>query len=229
MYSIKPDSSISQFQEFVDHVYGLPNDRMYSSTGVLLSQVQKFSMRALKGIRKNDYDKVRLNLAISIYWMASIANRLHINLEQELWSRFPMCCSYCGNKPCSCKTTKPDHRMTIRSDKKSRPSTMSGFQNMFQEIYPSESRTLVDSGIHLAEEVGEVSEAIYSYSGQHVEDQFNEIKLEISDFFSCLFGVANSLKVDIASELAKMFSKNCHECHMAPCECSFSHVAKIKT
>ena len=100
---------------------------------------------------------------------------------------------------------------------------------MFNAIYPPENRKLVDAGAHLAEELGEVSEAAHNFLGQHHKSQFAEIKSEIADLISCIFGVANSASIDMAKELEKMFKNNCHVCHKAPCVCDFSSVSKIKT
>ena len=52
---------------------------------------------------------------------------------------------------------------------------------------------------------------------------------EIADYVSCVFGVANSAKIDLAAELAKLFRNNCHVCRKAPCRCSFAFVAKFKS
>ena len=62
-----------------------------------------------------------------------------------------------------------------------------------------------------------------------MQKQFGEIKLEIADYISCVMGVANSANINIAKELESMFYENCHECHKAPCVCSFTKVADIKT
>jgi NTP pyrophosphatase (non-canonical NTP hydrolase) len=98
---------------------------------------------------------------------------------------------------------------------------------MFQAIYPSQARSLEDAGIHYAEEMGEVSEAIHNYLGQHRKKLFSEIGLEMADYVSCAFGVANSANIDVATELEKLFYKNCHVCHKAPCVCSFTAISEI--
>lgn len=229
MSHFKKTGSIRDLQEFVFTVYGLPNDRLYSSIEDLLMQEQRFLMRALKGIRKNDIEKIRLNLLISLSWLMSIANRFHIDAEDEIWNRFPMRCSYCGKLPCACKATKVSSRVRLKKNGKLRPRDLRAFQKMFNDIYPPESRTLVEAGVHLAEEVGEVSEAIHNFLGQHLLNQFEQIKFETADLMSCIFGVANSAHIDIAKELEKMYARDCHVCHKAPCVCSFSEVSKIKT
>lgn len=228
MRNFKKTGTLADFQNFIADTYSASNDRIYSIWD-LLTQQQRFAMRAIKGIRKDNQKKLILNLLISTSWLMSIANRLHIDIEEEVWKRFPMLCSYCGQKPCICKKVKQEKRARVRVNNTLRPHSLAAFQKMFAEIYPPEGRTLADAGVHLAEEMGEVSEAIHNYLGQHLEKQFNDIKLEMADFISCVLGVANSAKFDIASELAKMYHDSCHVCHEAPCTCRFSAIAQIKT
>lgn len=222
------EQSLKDLQKFTNDIYGTPDDRHYSLEDLLV-HMQRFAMRALKGIRKENSDKVKINLIISVLWSLAIANRLHIDLEEEVWTRFPMLCSYCGKKPCVCKTAKNNQRLKVKIDNALRPKTLSGFQQMFNEIYPDKTRTVVDAGIHFAEEVGEVSEAIHNYTGQHLQKQFEEVRLEMADFISCAFGIANSLELDLGKEFGDMFYDNCHVCHTLPCSCSFTTVALIKT
>jgi NTP pyrophosphatase (non-canonical NTP hydrolase) len=228
IFSFSEAQTLGDFQEFVEHVYALPDDRLYSISDILAHE-QRFAMRALKGIRKGDANKLKLNLLISLSWLMAIANRLHIDSENEVWKRFPRLCSYCGERPCACKTIKPTARLKVKIDNGLRPKSLAEMQVMFDEIYPTKSRMLADAGVHLAEEVGEVSEAVHNYLGQHKQKQFDDVKLEIADFISCVFGLANSAGMDIAEELGKMYSNNCHVCHEAPCVCNFSEVAQIKT
>jgi len=228
MYSMKADSTIRDYQEFVRHVYGKPNDLHYD-IGDMLSNVQRFAMRALKGIRKGDSNKTRKNLLISFSWFMSTLNRMHIDLEDVLWKRFPYRCSYCGNSPCSCKDIKGERIQNIKRDDSRRPHTLKGFQRMFEEVYPSASRTLEHAGVHLAEEIGEFSEAILAYRGEHDEDHYKNIAIEAADMISCFIGVFNSLGINMADEISKMFSENCHECRKAPCECGFSSVVRYNS
>ena len=228
MSSFLKGGTVSDFQNLIGNIYSLPDDRLYSIWD-LLTQQQRFTMRALKGIRKENVERVKSNLLISFSWLMAIANRLHINVEEDVWKRFPGICSYCGSRPCACKTERPSERKKVVVDNTLRPKNLAELQKMFEAIYPSSGRTLAEAGVHLAEEMGEVSEAIHNFLGQHLEKQFEEIELEMSAYVSCLFGVANSAKIDVAVELEKMFSENCHVCHKVPCICSFTSVVKLKT
>jgi NTP pyrophosphatase (non-canonical NTP hydrolase) len=226
VYSFSKDQNLREFQAMIGDIYGLPDDQLFSLWD-LLSQKQRFSMRALKGIRKQDKDQIRLNLLIALSWLMAIANRLHIDLSDEVWKEFPNACSYCGKRPCECRKAKTPNRKQIKGDERHRPKSLRAMQEMFENIYPSKERSLPDAGIHFAEETGEVSEAIHNYLGQHRKKLFSEIELEMADYVSCAFGVANSAGIDMAKELEKMFYENCHVCHKAPCTCSFAAITEI--
>ena len=220
--------SLRQFQERIREIYSLPDDRHYSVLDLLV-QVQRFTMRVLKGIRTGDKKKLRVNLLIASTWVMAIANRLHIDVEEQVWKRFPAVCSYCGFAPCKCKKIHPEKRAKIKIGSSHRPKDIVGFQNMFRSIYPPEERTLSNAGVHLAEETGEVSEAVHNFFGQHLQKQFDEIGLEIADYISCIFGVANSVSLDMASALGRMVKDGCHVCHKTPCICTFSGVIAFKS
>ncbi len=228
MFSVKINTSISEFQNFIKEVYGMPNDLHFDSSD-MIANVQRFAMRALKGVRKNNKEKTRLNLLISISWFMSLLNRLHINLESATWSRFPFKCSYCGSCPCSCKAEILTQRRHVKTDGSKKPQSIEGFQKMFESIYPAKSRTLEHAGVHLAEEMGEFAEAFMAYKGAHHDVYLKNISEEAADVFSCFMGVCNSYGINIAEELSQMFNNNCHECHKAPCECDFQRVINYES
>jgi NTP pyrophosphatase (non-canonical NTP hydrolase) len=229
MASISEDTTIKELQAFINEVYGLPNDRHFELSE-MLNNIQRFAMRGIKGIRKNNVERTKKNLIISFSWLLSTLNRLHINLEEETWKRFPYLCSYCGAMPCECKDKKVQKRVYITDiDDSKRPKTLNEFQKMFNDIYPSSTRTLEHAGVHLAEEIGEFSEALMAYRNEKEDSDFKRILVEAADYFSCLVGVFNSLNVDLASEIADLYSDNCHECHNSPCSCDYSYIKNYKT
>lgn len=228
MAHLNRNGTLRDFQNFISTVYALPDNRLYSIWD-LLTQVQRFSMRALKGVRKNNAEKIKVNLLITLSWLMAIANRLHIDIEDEVWRRFPMRCSYCGKLPCVCKKMRTVSRARFQKNNTLRPHELEAFQKMFGDIYPTENRTIADASIHLAEEVGEVSEAIHNFLGLHLQNKFGDIKTELADVVSCIFGLANSARINVAKELALMYDRNCHVCRRAPCVCKFSDVSKIQT
>lgn len=228
MPSIKPNTTIKEHQKFVNDVYGLSNNRDFDLWD-MLSNIQRFVMRGLKGIRKNDKEKTKLNLLIALSWFMSISNQLHINIEDNVWKRFPYLCSYCGFCPCLCKEKKIKKRLKIKIKESKHPKTLADFQKMFNEIYPAKKRTLENAGIHLAEELGEFTESIFIYRGGHSNEGFKNIETETADFFSCILATFSSLEVDVAKELSKIFKNNCHICKKAPCECGFKYITTYKS
>lgn len=130
MPSIKKEITITEYQDFVREVYGLNNDRYFNTDG-MLTQIQRFAMRALKGVRKNDQEKIKNNLIISLSWYISLLNQFHIKLEEEIWKKFPYFCSYCAVCPCSCLKNRPNQRQKIAIDQSKKPKTLAEFQTMF--------------------------------------------------------------------------------------------------
>ena len=228
MPQIRPNATIKEYQKFVKDVYGLNNDR-YFSLQDMLANVERFMTRSLKGIRKNDHEKIKINLIISLSWFASMMNQLHIDIEEEIWKRFPYMCSYCASCPCVCKEQKIKIRQKVLADNGRRPKTIEEFQEMFNRIYPASKRTLDYAGVHLVEEMGEITEAILNYRGNHNDKDFKNIVLESADLMSCIMGVFNSLEVNLAKKLAVMFNENCHVCKKAPCACSFADIIGFRS
>lgn len=228
MASVKEDITLKEYQSFVKEVYGLPNDRCFN-TWDMISNMERFIMRGLKGIRKGDKEKIKINVLIAMSWFMSIMNQLHIDIEDEVWKRFPYLCSYCASCPCSCGEKKIETRQSVPIDESKRPKTMGDFQQMLERIYPPEKRTLDHAGVHMAEEVGEFSEAMLTFRGRHREGDFKNVKLEAADLFTNILGVFNSLNMSAAKELSLLFHENCHICHNAPCICDFKYITDFKS
>jgi NTP pyrophosphatase (non-canonical NTP hydrolase) len=228
MASLSKDVSLAEYAEFINLVYGMPNERYYSGNDMLIN-VQRFTMRSIKGVRKGNHEKIKLNLLISTSWFISFINRLHISLDGEVWKRFPGVCSYCGKRPCACKAEKVKARRKISSNGVPRPATISQYQSMFERIYPSSNRTVEDAAIHLAEELGELSEAFHIFMGDRTERHFALLCSEAADFFSCIMGLLNSIGVSLSEALSEAFTDNCHVCHNAPCTCTFNSINNYKS
>ena len=228
MASIKQDTTIREYQNFVKEVYGLSNDRYFGLWDMIIN-MERFMMRGLKGIRKNNKEKTKVNLLISFSWFMSIMNQLHIDIENEVWKRFPYLCSYCASCPCFCKEKKIEERQNMSVNENKRPRTLEDFQNMFNKIYPAEKRTIEHAGVHLVEEAGEFSEAILTYRGGHKDEDFKNVELEAADLLSCIMSVLNSLGMSLAEGLSSMFSNNCHACKNAPCTCNFKDITDFES
>ncbi|MEA2715151.1 MAG: hypothetical protein QOG91_179 [Candidatus Parcubacteria bacterium] len=227
MASLEPQSSLKDYQDFVREVYGRSNERHFT-VDEMLTNISRFAMRGLKGIRLRDSTKIRANLIVAVTWFFSLLNQLDIDLETAVWQRFPYTCSYCGECPCACKQKKIKRRLKVKSGKSMRSKTIQSLQEMIRRIYPPERRTLEDAGVHFAEEIGELSEAVLLFRGHHRDQDFDKVVLEAADLFSCAMGIYNSLGVDFALELARLFGRGCHVCKQTPCICTYDFVMNFK-
>ncbi|MFA6006601.1 MAG: MazG-like family protein [Candidatus Paceibacterota bacterium] len=228
MASFLKNGSIADLQEFVSTVYGVSEDQKFSLFELVDNQAI-FAMRAIKGIRKNDVEKLRINLLFSFSWVMSIANRLHIDASDMLWKRFPGCCSYCGKRPCICKSKHVETRVKGLHSIGKKPRTLAASQAELDAIYPKSDRTLDQAGIHLAEETGEFSEAVNQYYSIHDEKHLAKLEIEFADLISCMFDVANSAGINIAEEIAKVYHNNCATCHKPSCVCPFMSASEFES
>ncbi len=119
--------------------------------------------------------------------------------------------------------------MLVFKNRALKPKRVADFQNMFQQIYPAEARTLQHAGVHLGEEVGELAEAVHNFLGEHKKGQLTRIEEEIADYLSCVFSVANSADINVAHGIHQMFERNCFVCHQLPCACSFTTFSRFKS
>ena len=51
-----------------------------------------------------DLEHTGEELADVIAWACSVANILGIDLETEIWKKYPNLCPKCGKNPCECET-----------------------------------------------------------------------------------------------------------------------------
>lgn len=125
MASFENSGSLTDLQNLIRDIYSTPDDRLYSVWD-LLSNQERFTMRALKGIRKRDSQKLKINLLIAISWFLAIMNRFHLDLESGIWNRFPYLCSYCGKSPCICRKNNPKKRKIIKRILAKKPGSLTG-------------------------------------------------------------------------------------------------------
>ena len=227
---LRAGDGFTELQLVVQRVYGLPNDRSFDLSDLLINAT-RFTMRAVKAVRRmssgqksprTETRRAVLNLAIAFSWFTSSVNRLHLDLDAAVWRRFPYYCTYCGGCPCTCP------RRGVHEDRE-KPRSLFAYQQMFGEIYPPSSRQLLDATVHMAEEVGEYTEALMQYGSRHDRRDLEAISMEAADYVSCVFGVFNSLDRPFARELVRMFKRDCHVCGSAPCQCDFYAILDYKS
>ncbi len=216
------EHSLSDFQQLNRTIYLVENDRNYNAMD-MVSRMKRYATRVLKAVRKDRPDTIPRDLCMGFSWAMALGNRFHLNLEEETWIRFPGVCPYCASIPCrgaACKTMSQE-RKRFESSIEDRPTTLSRSQKMFREIYPFNS--LQDAAMHLAEETGEMGEAIEEFMGTHSPSLFIKIVEELVDVVTNQLAVASCIDVDLAVEMEKIFGRGCPEpgCLGVPCTCGF--------
>lgn len=214
---INSESSLAAFQENNNNIYLVTNDRNYSIEKIS-ARLHRHITQVLKAVRKEKYDNIAYHLCMSLSWSFAAFNRFHINLAEDMWKRFPGLCPYCLEAPCCCKQRPRERQKLGGKYRGKQPVLLRDWQQMFAGIYPN---VVLVSAIHLAEEAGEVDEALQAYSATHQEDWFWKAVEEFVDVVTNIFGVANCLNLDLAARMAEYFSNGCPKCHHSPCECGF--------
>jgi NTP pyrophosphatase (non-canonical NTP hydrolase) len=157
--------------------------------------------------------------------------RVSSSCSDLIWHRYPRVCHICYARrskssrkvqsggipePCNCSAQGPDRRNkeTKRIDSRDlckfaertrtrKPKTIDDWQLMFAAVFKAniEDMSLTEIGLHLMEELGEVSDAMvrmYSYTKRDLrqgEPNWRQLRLEsqIADVFSWLFALVIKL------------------------------------
>ncbi|HTK33060.1 MAG TPA: hypothetical protein VL335_00730 [Candidatus Paceibacterota bacterium] len=198
-------------------IYFQVNCRDYDPAD-MISRIQNYAGQILKCERKNKTLGLEHYLAMAQSWTFAFANHVDINIQTELWKRFPGVCPYCSLLPCDCKVRRETRAQELQPTR-SQPTWARDFQTMLHEIYPA--NTFSDSAKHLAEEAIELNQAFTFYRGKHEGAMFSDIGEELIDVQSNLFAVASVNKIDLAAAFQEAFQSGCHRCHQLPCKCGF--------
>lgn len=212
--------SLAEFQEANGRIYNVVNDRYYSIQE-MFSWIHRHTTYVVKAARKKKYRDTDYHLCMAMSWSFALANRLHIDLAEEMWKSFPGLCPYCLSTPCACRRRAKERKKMAGRSRGRKPYSLSQWQRMFARIYPN---VVQNSAMHLSEEVGEVGEAIRNHLATHAEKWFRRIVEELVDTITNIFSVASCLGLDLAGELADYFAEGCPKCHQAPCDCGYVDV-----
>lgn len=212
-----PRSSLASFQRLNAKMYGVANDRYYSAEKMFM-RLHRHITNILKAVRKKRYRNARYHLCMAFSWSLALFNRYHIELATDMWRRFPGCCPYCTCAPCRCKEKRRAHRRSACMPKRRKPLSLHSWQKMFAAIYRN---AVLESTIHLAEEAGEVNEALHFFLSTLDDRWFDKVIEELVDVVTNIFGVANCLGLDLAVGVAEYFSRGCPRCQKHLCSCGF--------
>jgi len=175
-------------------------------------------------------------LCKALGWYFPLLAKLQIaSVEDVVFRKFPKVCPYCRHSPhkdAICKQVKGTEGTVNHDELKrfysanwnTRPTSLNGWQQMFQDIYPREADDRGRSTIGLLEEIGEMAEAV------RVFDRYPKYFLgEAADLFSYLMGIANEHAIRLQQETETVFSFEdefirrypglCPQCGSTVCVC----------
>uniref|UniRef100_A0A7J2TJH5 Nucleotide pyrophosphohydrolase n=1 Tax=Archaeoglobus fulgidus TaxID=2234 RepID=A0A7J2TJH5_ARCFL len=89
---------ISEFQKMIAEIY-LQRDRQRGIEKTMLWIVEEVGELA-EAVRKGK--NIGEEIADVIAWVVSLANLCGIDVEREIFKKYPMFCRKCGGKPCKC-------------------------------------------------------------------------------------------------------------------------------
>lgn len=214
--------TLREFQAMFGHIYDDKNREWYSDQDLVSRQIE---IAGLMGeIARKDYrSDVPLQLSSVFSWLCGAANRLHIDLHEALWHKYPGVCSYClKSENCICKIEHPsradDHERTLRGHRRDRdnrePITLADHQAFHARLYSHHHKNeiLHVMALHLVEEATEVSMA-------HRHQDMDAVKEEMADVLSRIFALATRLEFDLANAVWHYYPYECVTCHSQKCVC----------
>lgn len=216
---IEKPSTIRDWQNMFANIYGNVNSNLTPEE--IWLHLMEEAGEVAKDMRKENFNTLALNLPDVFAWLCSFANRIGIDLEDAVWSKYPRVCPYClRTKYCICISEGYDTfdpaRLVNFKRQKERPSTFNQWYAMFKDIYGNVNRVLsrASIGFHLMEEIGEVASTVRL-------DNHQDYGMEIADVFAWL--IALTMKIPEIGGLDEItwqiFPGHCKRCHKATCEC----------
>ena len=127
---LNSNSSLTEFQEANKKIYSVVNDRYYSIQE-MFSCMHRHITQVLKAVRKKKYRYIEYHLCMALSWSFALANRLHIDLAEEMWEFFPGFCPYCLSAPCACRRRARERRKIAGQSRGRKPYSLFQWQIVF--------------------------------------------------------------------------------------------------
>ncbi len=91
---------ICDFQDSIRQIY-LTRDAKRGPDRTFLWFLEEVG-ELTRAYRRGERENIGEEMADVMAWLASMANLLGVNLEQELSKKYPCTCSLCHSNPCCC-------------------------------------------------------------------------------------------------------------------------------
>ena len=190
------------------------------------------SRKRKPGVAPEDY------IAKALAWWLALCGKVGVkSVEDMLWVKFPLVCSYCqrqvhDNDECAERKKAnpgPDWEALTKighSNRDQKPSRVGGWQRMFAGIYPVQQvEDYPATFARLCEELGELAESVRVFPA--VPGYFLS---EASDVFAWLMHVQNLIEhkkevprakrgQHLETTLSRAYPDVCFDCKTVPCKC----------
>jgi NTP pyrophosphatase (non-canonical NTP hydrolase) len=179
-----------------------------------------------KSIRKHETHTEISRRAGTVYsWLACVARKAGVSIQDALESKFPARCAYCGKMPCICQdATRGAADLTYAHDENA-PQSLRAWQFHLDAMYGENNRAS-DKGIwfcvqRMTDETLEIllPKLNQEFDGKTEEELKQEFKLEIADATAWLIAASNLLEIDIQSAVLGHYGNGCPTCGGVPCIC----------
>lgn len=214
--------SVDQIVEAFHRLHGKENQER-TVFNVWLHAVEHASSVG-EALRKDEYTEAFCAIARVFGWLCSFVAKcyydekaesvfkLNRRLSEIVWNKYPRMCYACVTFPCHCMARKrevekvkritPDQEKLLASARElgQPPSSLDGWAQMFEAIYGNYhyASSLVGTGFHFLEEVGEVAKSVVDLQEKEAQDKSGKLirtaEDEIADVFSWLFAVVLKLR-----------------------------------
>lgn len=213
-------STFHDLQQLIEQVYGANNKRCFQAVDFALKAC-RYALIAGKFWLQNKPEGIPELVLWTLSWNFALANRMDIDLHEEVWRRFPGHCPYCGENPHNpSKCKKHDERRIVRLPSCERRVSVDDLQSMFGRIYPNNRIEL--SLLQLACEAAEVGEAIQVFQSAPSPETHEKVREECVDVVAQAFAVANILEFRLIDLFQEKFSRGCPTCKEATCTCGLT-------
>ena len=91
---------IREFQDSIRQIY-FPRDAKRGADKTFLWFLEEVG-ELTRSYRRGEGENIGKEMADVMAWLASLANLLGVDLEQEISKKYPRTCSLCRSNPCIC-------------------------------------------------------------------------------------------------------------------------------
>ncbi len=169
-----------------------------------------------------EHDGLSEPLADCLVDLFVICDRLGIDLDHAIASKWPGVCFYCGKaKDCDCvgRHGGPKLDGSVRTDLLAK--SLREWQQMLGGLFGAINQTqgLIAVSEHLGREIHELDEAITAYEASGGDIERFAVMLECADVLAWLIAVANLLDLDLSTELLDTYRfDRCPSCEQDVCK-----------